>query len=105
MLSANENISEKFFERHLDKIEGLGVGYNEKVVEVILENGKWIEAFVYYAMTIDPFVHPLHWYKEHVLRGAMENSLPEWYIEEIRKVVSNADTDTEHHKKEMSLYS
>jgi gamma-glutamylcyclotransferase len=88
----------------LDKIEGLGVGYNEKVVEVVLPNGEKKEAFVYYAITIDPAVQPLHWYKEHVLRGALENNLPEWYIEKIKKVVSVADADEERHNREMSLY-
>jgi len=88
----------------IDIIEGLGVGYNQKVVEVILSNGHAAEAFVYYAMTIDPLAKPLHWYKEHVLRGALENNLPGWYIEEIKKVVSVADADSARHKKEMSLY-
>ncbi len=90
--------------KKLDKIEGLGIGYDEKVVEVMLTTGEVEEAFVYYAIQIDPLVQPLHWYKEHVLRGAVENNLPGWYIEEIKKVVSVADTDLERHDKEMSLY-
>lgn len=88
----------------LDRIEGLGTGYNDKVVEVISANGEVTEAFVYYAITIDPLLRPFQWYKEHVLRGAVENSLPEWYIEEIKKVVSIVDPDKERHTREMSLH-
>jgi len=90
--------------KRLDIIEGLGVGYDEKMIEVFLANGEAKEALVYYATTIDPAVQPLHWYKEHVLRGAEENNLPRWYIEEINKVVSIADADRNRHEREMSLY-
>ncbi len=88
----------------LDEIEGLGVGYDEKVVTVILQNGKKQTASVFYAITIDNSLKPFHWYKEHVLRGAKENGFPKSYIEELEKVRSIADHDQERHKHEIALY-
>jgi gamma-glutamylcyclotransferase (GGCT)/AIG2-like uncharacterized protein YtfP len=90
--------------KRLDTIEGLGTGYHREVVEVLLTTGETEQAFVYLAITIDPKLQPFQWYKEHVLQGALENQLPLGYIEEIRRVVSIADTDIERHQREMSIY-
>lgn len=60
----------------LDKHEGPGYGYEEKRVSVDM-NGDLLSAFTYYASNIDPALKPLHWYEEHVLRGARENALPD----------------------------
>lgn len=88
----------------LDQKEGLGYGYEQKNVLIKLENGSIIEAFTYYATDIDSTLKPLSWYKEHVLRGAKENKLPEDYIRGIEIIESNEDTDLERCDKELSIY-
>ena len=63
-----------------------------------------VEAFSYYATHIDVGLKPLCWYKEHVLRGAMENNLPEDYIRMIEAIEHIDDVDTERRESELSIY-
>lgn len=88
----------------LDSYEGLGNGYEEKRVSIILPDNKILEAVAYYATTIDTALQPYHWYKEHVLRGAREHRLPEEYIETIESITSIADPDPDIHLRELSVY-
>jgi len=88
----------------LDKKEGLGYGYEEKIVIVELHDGMEIEAFSYYATHIDPELKPFHWYKEHVVRGARENELPEEYIQLIETLESVVDPDDVRHERELDIY-
>lgn len=87
----------------LDLKEGLGRGYEEKVV-VVSGEGEIMEAVMYYATRIDPLLKPFHWYKEHVLRGAGENGLPEQYVQMIVGVESVVDFDFGRHEEEMEIY-
>ena len=89
---------------HLDAIEGSGVGYIRKEVMVQFSNGAKRKAATYFALTVDSSLQPFHWYKEHVLRGAEENHLPEEYIEEISCISSIADPIPERHEQEMAIY-
>ncbi|MEJ2141078.1 MAG: gamma-glutamylcyclotransferase [Gammaproteobacteria bacterium] len=92
-------------EKHiLDTHEGLGNGYEEKQISVEM-NGDRISAFTYYATHINQALKPLHWYKEHVLRGARENKLPEYYIQKIQMIDSITDQDFERHTRELAIYS
>lgn len=82
--------------RELDRAEGLGGGYHEKSVMVILPDGASIAAQTYVADTkyIDDNLRPYSWYKEFVTRGAQEHSLPREYIGLcIDSVSSRADPD------------
>lgn len=88
----------------LDKEEGLGYGYGEKDVLIKLENGSSLRAFTYYATSIDPALRPLDWYREHVLRGARENALPEEYIRMIEAIEYDEDPDIERREKELFIY-
>jgi gamma-glutamylcyclotransferase (GGCT)/AIG2-like uncharacterized protein YtfP len=88
----------------LDTHEGLGNGYEEKQISVEM-NGDRISAFTYYATHINQVLKPLHWYKEHVLRGARENKLPEYYIQKIEMIDSITDHDLERHRRELAIYS
>ena len=91
-------------ERHiLDAYEGHGCGYEEKQV-CLQMNGERLTAFTYYATHIDETLKPLHWYKEHVLRGARENDLPEHYIRRIKMITSIDDHDVERHTREVAIY-
>ncbi|MDR9436957.1 MAG: gamma-glutamylcyclotransferase family protein [Thiohalophilus sp.] len=89
----------------LDRAEGLGRGYAEKVVQVSLTDGNVVEAITYYAIRIDPALKPLDWYKSHVIRGAREHGLPEAYIRAIESVEHIEDADNERREKELSIYS
>lgn len=89
----------------LDRIEGLGKGYNIKEVQIQTVNGPVITAFTYYATNTNPALIPLDWYKEHVLRGAVENGLPSPYIQAIEAVDVREDDNMERRTKELSIYT
>ncbi len=78
----------------LDRAEGLGRGYAEKIVEVISGNAT-LHAVTYYATRKDPSLRPYHWYKDYVLAGARENSLPVEYIKLIESIESVEDPDAD----------
>ena len=88
----------------LDHIEGLGKGYEIKNVQIQTLSGPVITAFTYYATNTNPQLKPLDWYKEHVLRGAIENDLPSQYIQTIEKVISLEDPNIARRTKELSIY-
>jgi cation transport regulator ChaC len=88
----------------LDAYEGLGVEYRDVFIPIQLPNGQPAEALIYLATNLNPDLRPYHWYKEHVLRGAEENGLPEDYIARIRSVESIADPDQERTARELAIY-
>jgi hypothetical protein len=90
--------------RELDAYETAGFGYDHKTVEVTTLQGEVIEAFTYFALDIDHSQQPFHWYKEHVLRGALEHNFPHHYVEQIRGTPSIDDHDTQRHLRELSIY-
>ncbi|MGD2053545.1 MAG: gamma-glutamylcyclotransferase [Gammaproteobacteria bacterium] len=90
---------------YLDEIEGLGNGYEEKQVPVIMPSGDIVIAYTYYATHINTLLEPYHWYKEHVIRGALEHGLPGHYIDRIESVISVPDPDPENHTRELAIYS
>jgi gamma-glutamylcyclotransferase (GGCT)/AIG2-like uncharacterized protein YtfP len=89
---------------YLDKVEGLGKGYEEKQVPVIMPSGDTVIAYTYYATHLNTTLKPYHWYKEHVIRGALEHGLPAHYIDKIKSVISVADPDQDNHIRELSIY-
>ncbi len=88
----------------LDQKEGLGYGYEEKVVSVTAFDGTSLKALTYYATNIDPLRKPFHWYKAHVIKGMEENGFPQHYTEAVAAIESIDDPDRERHYKEMSIY-
>jgi hypothetical protein len=58
------------------------------------------------AMTalLDPALQPYHWYKEHVLRGAVENHLAAAYIQAIEEISSIVDPDRKRDASELLIY-
>ena len=89
---------------HLDQAEGLGFGYEQKNVLIEMANGAAVPAFCYCATAIDPGLKPFDWYKEHVLMGARENSLPEAYMLGIEAVESVPDGNQLRCERELSIY-
>jgi hypothetical protein len=88
----------------LDGYETAGFGYLDKPVEVFTADGKTIEAITYYAATSDGMHPPYHWYKQHVLRGALEHSFPAEYIAAIEAVHSIEDPSPEQASNELAIY-
>ena len=77
----------------LDRAEGLGAGYDEKVVLLQDTRGDRVEAVTYYATSIDHLLRPYCWYKNHVVIGARESALPAAYVAEIERVDTWRDPD------------
>jgi len=88
----------------LDRVEGLGKGYEQKSVSVISATHGPLQAFTYYATAIDRSLAPYHWYKEHVLRGCRQNRLPADYLQEILTIPSVEDPDSARSQMESALY-
>ena len=88
----------------LDKAEGLGNGYEVKDVAVELHDSIIIDAYTYYATHIDPALRPFHWYKQHVLSGALEHGLPADYVRAIQAIESIDDPDDMRHQNELAIY-
>jgi len=86
----------------LDKHEGLGKGYNEKRITVILDDQySTVEAIIYIAdeKYIDDTMKPYHWYKSYVFKGGIQNYLPKLYMDKIAGIPSGRDLD-EHRRNE-----
>ena len=88
----------------LDRMEGLGNGYEVKEVEIVTSSKEVITAFTYIATRINKDLKPLHWYKHHVIYGARENNFPAKYIESILSIESIDDHDLERVERELSIY-
>jgi cation transport regulator ChaC len=88
--------------RDLDRAEGLGSGYAERNVAVVMK-GERLEAHLYYATTIDPQATPYEWYKAIVVAGAKENGLPLEYIASLEAAVAKRDSNAERTCKHLAL--
>ncbi|MFT4650343.1 MAG: gamma-glutamylcyclotransferase [Polaribacter sp.] len=88
----------------LDQYEGLGWAYDSKPVEVITNTQEILSAFTYTALDIGTTILPFHWYKEHVLRGAVEHGFPAEYIQFIEHFESKPDPDQQRSESELSIY-
>jgi gamma-glutamylcyclotransferase len=93
--------------KSLDRCEGYPSHYGKKNVTVIDENGKSVKAVTYIAMKkyIHDGLKPYRWYLEHVVRGAKEYDLPDWYLQKIEKVEFVVDTDETRRNDELSIYN
>lgn len=87
----------------LDRYEGLGYGYSSETLEVVHE-GRKLSALAYVAVNRDETLRPFHWYKEHVIQGAVENGLPREYVNVIRSVPSVSDPDEGRSARELEIY-
>jgi gamma-glutamylcyclotransferase len=69
----------KIYEDDMDVLDQIEVGYERKGFEIVTEEGK-IEANAYISYKITDTL-PKNYYKEFILEGAVENKLPDEYIE------------------------
>ena len=103
----------------LDRVEGLGAGYEEEWVEVrvvdassepgggrsvsaeAVGSGSGVPARAYVAdpAYIDDRLLPYEWYLDFVLAGAREHGLPEAYVAAIEARQSTRDPDEERRER------
>jgi len=88
----------------LDRVEGLGKGYDDEIVRVVAGDGV-LDAVTYVALVKDPDLKPYHWYKAFVISGAVEHGLPGAYVDSLRKVESVADPDDERREAQEAILS
>ena len=88
----------------LDRIEGLGAGYDDRRVAVHLTDGDLIEATTYVATRLDPLLLPFCWYKQHVLAWAREAALPRHYLAQIRALPVIRDPNPRRRARERAVY-
>lgn len=96
------NPEEKY---HLDRAEGLGMGYDEKSVNVLTLQGDEVATFTYVATHINVSLQPFSWYVKHVLEGAYEAFLPEEYCrKKLAAVQAVDDPDRGRDLRERSIH-
>lgn len=86
----------------LDEAEGVGSGYEHAMVTVINDKGRRRKVLTYLATPdyIDDSLKPYSWYKDFVLAGGREHSLPPEYIAEyIESVEAVEDPNKTRDKK------
>lgn len=89
----------------LDRVEGVGKGYEHATVTVINDKGRRRKVLTYLATVghIDDSLNPYGWYKDHVLAGASEHGLPPEYVADyIEPVEAIEDPDKKRDLKERS---
>lgn len=86
----------------MDRYEGLGVDYEQRVVEVQTEVGSSLSAWVYTAhpATLDASARPYGWYKNFVVTGAAQHGLPADYCERLATVTELVDPNQRRDRKE-----
>jgi gamma-glutamylcyclotransferase len=76
----------------LDRAEGLGQGYGERVVKIFTQAGR-LSTLTYYATSIAPGIRPYDWYRDLVIAGAREHELPKEYLRMLEKVATVTDSE------------
>ena len=89
----------------LDRYEGLGFGYEDKLVSVLDGERNLVEAFTYYATDIDISLLPYTWYLHHVVFGAKAAKFPEQYVAHLEQFPAIRDSDLRREKVELAKYS
>ena len=86
----------------LDRHEGLDAGYEYGPITVTAAQGA-CEAFVYRATATDESLRPYDWYQELVVAGAIEHKLPDDYINALRAVEAQVDSDASRKEANRAL--
>jgi len=79
----------------LDRFEGLGAGYDEKEVSIILNSQELVTAQMYCANKsfIDSSLRPFSWYLKYIIIGATDYGFPDEYIKQLKSISSIADSN------------
>lgn len=89
---------------YLDKVEGLGLGYDEKYVSVISDTAEEVTALIYVATHINNNLKPYTWYLNHVVIGAKETGVPDEYLTSIETTSAIADPLYQRDLMERGIY-
>lgn len=94
-------VIDKSEKANLDKVEGLGKGYNEIQLTFNDLKDQEYQANVYIADEnyIDNELKPYDWYLEYILSGARQNQLPEDYITAIEALKFETDNNIARRNK------
>lgn len=86
----------------LDRAEG---GYHRIQVTCHVEEDipLIIETYVANANRINNSLHPFDWYKEFVIRGAIENGLPQEYVNSIEQFEAVVDQNQERRQRNFDI--
>lgn len=87
----------------LDQAEGLGSGYEEKMICVSTRNKKEFEAVMYYATSVDASLKPYSWYVRCVVCGAEQHHLAPDYIAKVKTTKSSEDPNRKREAKELAV--
>jgi len=88
----------------LDRVEGLGTGYDDRSIRVVTGAGV-CDAVTYVATMKAPDLQPFHWYKALVVAGAREHGLPDSYVDWLKTFSSREDTDHKRRKAHEAILS
>ncbi len=91
----------------LDRVEGLGYGYDREVCEVKMGPDSVVEAYLYIAQPeyIDEDSRPYCWYRDFVVEGARHHQFPDDYIDEHLDVEFKNDADPERLRLNRNIIS
>lgn len=67
----------------LDHAEGVGHGYERRKINV-MRSGERVEAMTYVASRCQPGLQPYDWYLALVIAGAVQQGLPDVYVDRLR---------------------
>ncbi len=89
----------------LDRIEGVGAGYLDDEVQVFTADATQVAVRIYRAQAeyIDPGLKPFTWYRDLVIRGAIQHGLPDLYRKEIEQVPAIKDPDSARDAREREV--
>ncbi len=87
----------------LDRVEGLGVGYQVSLVEVETSRGAE-RVWTYVAMPgyVDDALKPFLWYRDIVIAGARALGLERGYVEAMTRVDAVKDPDSERARSNLA---
>ena len=85
----------------LDRIEGLGYGYREKIINVAGHGNCW--TYVADEEAIDDSLEPVDWYKEMVILGCRYHDFPVGYLNQIEVIPASLDSDESRSREEWNL--
>jgi hypothetical protein len=89
----------------LDKAEGLGSGYGEKVLTFYDVQGTQHLAQIYIAddKHTNDSLKPYDWYRAYILSGAIQNKLPDNYIKFLENLKFNIDINATRRNKNFAM--
>jgi len=81
----------------LDRIEGVGAGYESREVEVAMAVGGDARVWIYQAdpRWIDARLKPFSWYRDYVVMGARQHALNADYVAGIAAIEADEDPDAD----------